>query len=320
MPQPPHQRRTQPIRRPAPGRWRPNWDAAVDAFLAEARRKNLTPATIEHYRTYLCGVRARQFVRDHKITGVEQVTPEVLRAFEEELFRIGLSAGSVRLYHKVLLNFVGFCRREGWCDGSEVIALKGPKLPRKEPEVFTVDEERRLLDAARSERDRFLIEFLIATGVRLRELVSITLDDLIDAPDGRVLRVRQGKGRKDRIVPLETERNRFVKRLREYIDTIRPRDTDERALFLSTRRVNGVYPPLSANGVQTLFDRLRKGTGISHAHVHTARHTFATRALRAGITPLVLRRVLGHTSVAMTDRYVHYQSSDLVKAWKARSD
>lgn len=164
MPQPPHQRRNLPVRRSPARRVRPSWDSAVDAFLTEARRKNLTPATLEHYRSYLCGMRARQFVRDYGITRVEQVTPEVLRSFEEELFKTGLSAGSVRLYHKVFLNFVGFCRREGWCSGTDVLALKGPRLARREPEVFTVDEERRLLEVARSERDRFLIEFMIATG------------------------------------------------------------------------------------------------------------------------------------------------------------
>lgn len=121
-------------------------------------------------------------------------------------------------------------------------------------------------------------------------------------------------------MPLETQRNRFAQRLREYTKTIRPDDTEERALFLTSRKIDGDYRPLSANGVQTLFDRLRKGNGIPHCHAHTTRHTFATRALQAGITPLVLRRVLGHSSVAMTDRYVHYQSSDLARAWKARSD
>jgi hypothetical protein len=100
MPQPPLHRTAGTARVP---RQRPHsrrqqqWDAAVAAFLAEGRRRNLTPATLEDYLTYLCGARARQFVRDHEITTVDQITPPVLRSFEGDLFAAGLSAGSVRL-------------------------------------------------------------------------------------------------------------------------------------------------------------------------------------------------------------------------------
>jgi site-specific recombinase XerD len=178
-------------------------------------------ATPEHYRTYLCGVRARQFVRDREITTVDQIIPAVLRAFEGDLFAAGLSAGSVRLYHKVLLNFANFCRREGWDIAYGLLGLRGPRTAQREPETFTAEEEQLLVGAASSERDRFLIEFMLATGLRLRELVGVTVDDLVESPDGWVLRVRQGKGRKDRIVPLETARNRFMQ-LRGYLRDVRP--------------------------------------------------------------------------------------------------
>jgi site-specific recombinase XerD len=323
MPQPPLHRTAGAARVPRPrpvGRRQQQWDAAVAAFLAEGRRRNLTVATLEHYRTYLCGARARQFVSDHEIRTVDQITPDVLRAFEGSLFAAGLSAGSVRLYHKVLLNFANFCRRQGWDIADGVLGLRGPRTAQREPETFTAEEERQLLEAAHCERDRFLIEFMLATGVRRGELVGITVDDLIESADGWVLRVRQGKGRKDRIVPLETARNRFVQRLRGYLRDIRPADTEERALFLTTRRDGADYAPLSADAVKSVFRRLRLATGIAHAHAHTTRHTFATRALQGGVNPLVLRRVMGHSKLDMVDRYIHYQSSDLLRAWKARPD
>jgi integrase/recombinase XerD len=323
MPQPPLHRSAGAARVPRPrpvSRRQQQWDAAVAAFLAEGRRRNLTPATLEHYRTYLCGARARQFVRDQAIATVDQITPAALRAFEGELFAAGLSAGSVRLYHKVLLNFANFCRREGWDIADGVLGMRGPRTAQREPDTFTAEEEQQLLEAAHCERDRFLVEFMLATGVRRAELVAVTLDDLIESADGWVLRVRQGKGRKDRIVPLETSRNRFVQRLRRYLRDVRPTDTEQRALFLTSRREGAEYAPLSAEAVKTVFRRLRLATGIAHAHAHTTRHTFATRALQAGVNPLVLRRVMGHTKLDMVDRYIHYQSSDLLKAWKARPE
>ena len=321
MPQPPLSRKAgRPAARSSVPRAQRQWNAAVEAFLAEARRRNLTPATLEHYRTYLCGMRARGFVRDYRITTVDQITPEVLRAFEGELFAVGLSAGSVRLYHKVLLNFANFCRREGWTIDERVLELPGPRTPQREPETFSEEEETVLLSTVRNERDRFLIAFMLVTGVRLRELTSVTLDDLLETPDGMILRIRQGKGRKDRLIPLETGRNQFGQRVQHYLKHVRPRQTVERALFLTLRKDGSDYPPLTAQGVKILFQRLRAASGIAHCHAHTCRHTFATRALRAGVNPLMLKRVMGHTRLDMVDRYVHYQTSDVVNAWRARSD
>jgi integrase/recombinase XerD len=65
--------------------------------------------------------------------------------------------------------------------------------------------------------------------------------------------------------------------------------------------------------------RLTEATGI-HAHPHKFRHTFATRALRAGVDSLVLQRALGHTTLAMVNRYMHYQLTDMLDAWRARRD
>jgi integrase len=96
--------------------------------------------------------------------------------------------------------------------------------------------------------------------------------------------------------------------------------TGSHALFLTLRKDGGDYVPLRAEAVKTIFRRLRLATGIAHAHAHTSRHTFATRALQAGVNTLVLRRVMGKLDIDMVDRYIHYQSSDLLKAWKARPE
>jgi site-specific recombinase XerD len=92
-------------------------------------------------------------------------------------------------------------------------------------------------------------------------------------------------------------------------------------LWLSTRRDahTGTYTPFDVRGLTSMLQRLSQATGI-HAHPHKFRHTFASRALAAGIDSLVLQRALGHTTLAMVNRYVHFQSSDMLRAWQARSD
>ena len=134
------------------------------------------------------------------------------------------------------------------------------------------------------------------------------------------LRVRQGKGRKDRIVPLDTSQMRLSDTLRQYIRKHRPRETDQRALFLTTKKIAGDdYAPLGENGIYQLFRRLKATTGIE-AYPHRGRHHFATRALASGLDADALRRSLGHTTLHMTLRHISATDEDLIQAWKRRRD
>lgn len=296
------------------------WEAAVAAFLEDARARNCSAATVENYRSYLLGPRARDFIAEFTIRTVADVTPQALRTFQAQLLEAGLSAGTAATFHRIMRNFLGFCRREGWGVAPEVLETRPPREPVLEPETFTVAEEQRVLSACRSERDRILIEFLLHTGLRLKEAAAVTLDDIVEAPEGSYLRVRQGKGGKDRIVPLDTGRDAFSKRLARYIRTERPAPSRSRHLFLTTRPDDiGNHGPLGFEAVKSICRRLSIDTGI-HVHPHKFRHTFATRALAAGVDSLVLQRALGHSTLAMVNRYVHFQSGDLLRAWKERSD
>ncbi|TMC48719.1 MAG: hypothetical protein E6J14_11630 [Chloroflexi bacterium] len=297
------------------------WSSAVEAFLRDARARNCSVATIENYRTYLLGPRAQQFIADYDVHNVNEVSPRALRDFQAELLDAGLAAGTVATFHRVMRNFLGFCKREGWGVPGEALEISAPRLPVTEPATLSEADERRVLAAAGTERDCFLIEFMLRTGVRLGEVCNVVLDDLVDGSDGQYLRVRQGKGRKDRIVPLDTTTTTFSKRIAAYIRNVRPRETRCRHLFLSTRhnlRTNDLEP-MSPTAVKLVMKRLSEKTGI-HVHPHKLRHTFATRALAGGVDSLVLQRALGHTTLAMVNRYVHFQARDMLDAWRARRD
>lgn len=306
----------------APGRaGPPQWNQAVEAFLRDARSRNCSPATIDNYRTYLVGPRAQQFLTDYRIRTVDEITPQALRAFQADLLDAGLSSGTATTFHRVVHNFLGFCRREGWGVVAEALEVKPPRQPVVEPEAFTEAEELRILEAARTPRDSFLLEFMLRTGLRRSEVANVAIDDIIMGSDGAYVRVRRGKGAKDRIVPLDTGRSRFSRRLASYIKTTRPADADDRHLFLRGRRdpVTGDWEPLDSEGIKMVLRRIGAETGI-HVHAHKFRHTFATRALGAGVDSLVLQRALGHSTLAMVNRYVHFQAKDLLAAWRARTD
>lgn len=120
-------------------------------------------------------------------------------------------------------------------------------------------------------------------------------------------------------MPLDTGRVRLSKKLRDYMRQERPEAAGAPSLFLTRRSRDGVYEPLSRRAVQLMMRRISMDTGI-RVHPHKFRHSFATRALTAGVDVMALQRVLGHTTLAMVSRYVHYQKADLIEAWRRRTD
>jgi integrase/recombinase XerD len=163
-----------------------------------------------------------------------------------------------------------------------------------------------------------LVNFMLATGLRLAEVCDTTLDDIdFDDPRCVTVGVRQGKGRKDRNVPLDTKSNKVSAQLRNYELRDRPKATTSRALFLTRRKDDGDYLPLSSNAIQTLCKRLSLETGI-HVNPHKFRHTLGFQMARDGVSPMVMMKVFGHTSIMMSAEYVNYDTGDLIAAWNQR--
>ncbi len=296
------------------------WDDAVDAFLAAKRSLHLSPSTLTNYDWHLRGPRARTFLRDHDVDEPGQLTAELLQAFQVELLDSHVSTALTHAFNRVWKNFARYCKGRGWGVAQDVLEVKGPKQDQLEPEFFTKDEEKRLMAAARVPRDRMLLEFLVWTGLRLKEVCSVKLSDIIDGPSGSYLRVRQGKGRKDRLVPLDTGGHSLSVRIRRYIREDRPKSPHDE-LFLTFRRgADGEYGPLTPRGLQILLYRLGQQAGVQRTHPHKFRHTFGSRAIAAGVDPITLARVMGHTSLTMTNKYVHYDVPSLIDKWKARKD
>jgi site-specific recombinase XerD len=164
---------------------------------------------------------------------------------------------------------------------------------RRLPVVMSVDEVQRLLDAARSLRDRALLETAYATGMRLGELTRLLITD-IDSKR-MVVRIDQGKGRKDRYVMLSAS---LLETLREYWRASKPR------LFLFPGE--GAKRPLSVSAAQKAFERTRLDAGIKKpVSFHTLRHSFATHLLEDGVNVRQIQALLGHRSLGTTERYTH---------------
>lgn len=175
------------------------------------------------------------------------------------------------------------------------------KVPKRLPQVLTRDEVSRLFAHARDLRARTLLMTKYAAGLRLTELCRLEVTDIESAPDRMCLKVRQGKGGKDRYTLLSP---RLLNTLRLYWRTARPRS------FLFPNRAGD--GPIDEKMVQRLYHAARSAAGIAHGGgIHTLRHSFATHLLEAGVDLHTLQRLLGHGHLGTTMRYLHLAQAHL---------
>jgi integrase/recombinase XerD len=181
------------------------------------------------------------------------------------------------------------------------------RLPRG---VLTCEEVRRLVEAAHDQtplglRDRAILECFYATGIRAAELAGLDCAD-VDTGD-RLLRVVLGKGRKDRNVPLTRA---AAEAIEVYLSSGRPNisgATRTTRLFLA-RRGGRVHGALLNEIVQAAA---RRAVIEKHVTCHTLRHSVATHLLKGGADIRHIQALLGHSSLATTERYTHVEISDL---------
>lgn len=206
-----------------------------------------------------------------------------------------------------------FVFEEGWRDDNPAIRIKGPGRSKSLPKTLTIDEVDRLLSAAqqhgRTETDRqrntCLMELLYATGMRVSELVSLPL--AAARGDPRMLLI-QGKGGKERMVPLST---RARAALAAWLGTRDSEEDDARAkgrpgshhLFAS----RGGAGHLTRQRFHLLIKQIAVEAGVSPAKVtpHTLRHAFATHLLANGADLRSIQTLLGHADISTTEIYTH---------------
>jgi integrase/recombinase XerD len=207
-----------------------------------------------------------------------------------------------------------FAHEEGWRADNPCVQIKGPSKARKLPDILSIEDAGRLLDAARASgrnagerlRNTCLVEILYATGLRVSELVSLPVAALRGDP--RMLLVR-GKGGKERMVPLSPPAREAAR------DWLAHRDRAETL----ARQEHGAPPSpylfpsrgkaghLTRVRFFTLIKEIAANAGIDPARVtpHSLRHAFATHLLQNGADLRAIQTLLGHADIATTEIYTH---------------
>jgi len=288
----------------------PNSAELIDAFCDQVwLQDGLAASSLSSYRRDLVAWSAWLDRRGNALLSAQRTDVE---AYLADQFRSKAKATSIARRLSSLRRFYALQLLQGTLRADPTLRVRAPKLPRRLPKNLSETQVEALLAAPDSEttlglRDRAMLETLYATGLRVSELVGLTLAQV--SLDMGVVRVL-GKGSKERLVPLGEE---SIVWLTRYLATGRPTlvgDGKSTALFVTARR-----GPLTRQAFWALLKRLGAKAGIAAASIspHVLRHAFATHLLNHGADLRVVQLLLGHADITTTTIYTHVARERLKK-------
>jgi integrase/recombinase XerD len=266
-----------------------------------AFERGLSDRTLEAYGRDLG--RFIEFLEARGLATPSDVQHTDVRDYVYHLKDSGLAATSIRRAQSAIRTYFSFLLAEGHVESDPSDRLESPRVWRRLPDVLSRTDVERLVESADPDRplywrDRAILEFLYATGVRVSELVGLTLAAL-DLDEG--LCVVFGKGSKERLVPVGGPATRATQR---YLRDVRPkldRGKGEGKVFL-----NAKGRPLTRMSVWILVKDASERAGVrSEVSPHTLRHTFATHLLEGGADLAAVQELLGHADISTTQIYTH---------------
>lgn len=263
------------------------------------------------------------YLRDREITDIKAVNSSHIEAYRLYLRNYRTRQGkslSARTYDAHNITLTDFFK---WLEDTKEILIS-PVLydpfPRSKPlhlpTVLTETEVLKVLEAClintpNGLRDRAILELIYSTGIRRAELVKLDLEDFL--PEQEELIIKQGKGKKDRIVPVGEYARIFI---RAYLQMIRPwqaKSPEEKALFINGKTGTRINLPNINYLVGQAVKRAKIG---KKATPHVFRHSMATHLLRGKADIRHIQAILGHTSLQSTEVYTHLTIEDLKEAVK----
>lgn len=287
-----------------------NFNELLFGFKEHLKIKNYSKASISHY-TESNLQSFFEYLKESGITDIKRVTRDILNAYQLMLTEHrdretgkGYTTSTISVKIRAVKRFFEYLESSSHILVNPAEYLKEPKKESRLPRVIlTGDEVRKLLEQPNLStmwgiRDRTFLEVFYSTGIRLEELVNLTIFDC--DLQGGMLRVNKGKFAKDRVVPLGRHAVRFLK---EYITHVRPHYTRAnkqiRNLFVSQ-----LGTPLSKQVVEIKVRTYAKKAGIKKKVTpHVLRHTFATELVKNGADITAVQKMLGHSTLSITHIY-----------------
>lgn len=287
----------------------------VSHFAQSNKAEGKSPKTIAWYEEMLKDF-DRFLDKTKKKTTIANLDVELVREFIVQEQERGLSPYTVQGKVRSLKSFSSWLFNEGYTSENVLLTLKLPKVPVNLIEPLTDEEIEKLVSyqnqlTAIGSRNIALLVLLLDSGLRVSELCGLRFDDAhIEEGYLKVF----GKGSKERIVPIGALAQKMLWR---YVFHFRPEPAVvlDNYLFLT---LDG--KPLRPNAVKLLLKRWGKKAGVPRLHAHLCRHTYATNFLCHNCGDVFrLQQILGHTTLEMVRRYVHFASTQALINGKTAS-
>jgi integrase/recombinase XerC len=312
--------------------------------------KNASPHTLDGYLNDIAQFQEFLIRSGHAVDSgtlqLEKIDRLAVRSFMGYLYEKNLSGTSMRRKLSTLSSFFRFLCREGHLENNVAKTIPAPRVQNKLPAYFSIDDMFRLLELPEGEgflpvRDRALLELFYSCGLRISELVGLTLEKV--NLESRMIKVL-GKGGKERLLPLGRH---CVEALQKYLnvrmDKIR---SQQRQAFTLKKQPpqsplsgGGLVPPcqgaqgdllcntdplflnhrgtpITVRGVRKVVEKyIKQGNFPGGVSPHSIRHSFATHLLDGGADLRSIQELLGHSSLSTTQKYTHLTLDRLTETY-----
>jgi integrase/recombinase XerC len=284
----------------------------ISEFLSFLKHeRNASPHTLAGYERDLRQVAA--YLKEREVRW-DKAGNVLLRGFLAELHEKKRKKSTVGRKLAALRSFYDFCVRKKWIAENPAKILATPKQDKNVPSFLSEDEAAALLDLPRTAgpldlRDKAILELFYATGIRVSELVGVETGDIHFGE--RLVRVR-GKGKKERIVPFGRKAQDALEAYLRARPKLAGKGGDEPAVFLNYRGGR-----LTTRSVERMVRKYIRRTAVARKiSPHSLRHSFATHLLGRGADLRVIQELLGHSSLATTQKYTHVDLRQLLDVYK----
>ena len=273
--------------------------------------KNASPHTISGYRRDL--LQFKNYLKNKNLNW-EQADNIVIRGFLAILYEKKVKKSTSGRKLAAIRSFYKFCVQRKWMADNPANIVSTPKQEKTVPSFLTEEEMAEFLDFPCSGkvldlRDKAMLELLYASGIRVSELVGLNLEDL--NYDERLIRVK-GKGKKERMIPFGKNAEESLQIYISRRMMINKGKIDEEALFLNYRGQR-----LSTRSVERTVDFYIQRSAVRRKiSPHSLRHSFASHLLSRGADLRVIQELLGHESLATTQKYTHMDLRHLLEVYK----
>lgn len=286
------------------------WDAEIDAFVRDGlEARGMSPETVRAYAADLAAL--SRFADARGIRTPDAMRPSDIRAYLADCTQRGQARTTVARRLSCFRTFFDFLMERGRVTSNPAEPVSMPKRERRVPDFYYQEEMRVLLDSVDgddvwSARDRALLEFLYATGVRVSECVALNRGD-IRWSEGAVCVF--GKGGKERWVLFGRQALHW---LQVYLQRRDEAGFQNEALFINRRGSR-----LTDRSVRRILNHhIDRVAGLHRISPHVIRHTFATHLLDGGADLRVVQELLGHVSLSSTQIYTHTTRERLVRIYQ----